>query len=138
MWITGVIMKSSRENGTRYVLWRQIVINDCLQQLIFSKTSKSFSICVLIVLLRVRNTFFSAKCAGRGAPGNELSFGRSWIQKGIILYLYFMIFCNINNVCNYCHFISFSDLRSSENKIDSPGLPNSWRGDRRLKQLILR
>jgi len=49
-----------------------------------------------------------------------------------------MIFCNINNVCNNCHFISFSDLRSSEKEIDSAGRPNSRRGDRILKQLVLR
>ena len=117
-------------------LWRQIVINDCLQQLIFSRsnTSKSFSFCVLIVLLRVSRSkyiLFGKVC------GKELSFGRRWIQKGIHVYFYFMIFCNINNVCNNCHFISFSDLRSSENKIDSAGVRNSWRGDRILKQLIL-
>jgi len=116
-------------------LRRQIVTNDCLQQFIFSSTSKSFSICVLIVFLcvfRSKYILFGKVC------GKELSVGRRWIQKGIILYLYFMIFCNINNVCNNCHIISFSDLRSSENKIDSAGLPNSWRGDRILKQLILR
>jgi len=116
-------------------LWCQIIINDCPQQLIFSNTSKSFSICVLIVLLRVscsKYILFGKVC------WKELSFGRRWIQKGINLYLYFMIYYNINNVCNNCHFISFSELRSSENETDSAALPNSWRGDRILKQLILR
>ena len=118
-------------------LWRQIVINDCLKQLIFSNTSASFSICVLIVLLRVSRSkyiLFGKVC------GKELyiSFGRRWIHKGLNVYLYFMIFYNINNVCNNCHFISFSDLRSSKNEIDSAGRPNSWRGDRILKQFILR
>ena len=92
-------------------LWRQIVINDCIQKLIFSNPSKSFSICVLVVLFRVSRSkyiIFGKVC------GKELSFGRRWIQKGINVYLYFVIFCNINNVCNNCHFFSFSDLRSSE------------------------
>ena len=119
-------------------LWRQIVVNDCLQKLIglFSNTSKSFSISVLIVLLpvsRSKHVLFGEVC------GKELSFGRKWIQKGINVYLYFMIFCNIKNMwVKKCHFISFSDLRSFENKIDSAGRPNSWRGDRIWKQLILR
>jgi len=90
----------------------------------FSNTSKSFSICVLIVLLRVSRSkyiLFGKVC------GKELSFGRRLIQKGIDLnvYLYFMIFSNLNNVCNNCHVIAFSDLRSSENKIDSAGRPNA-------------
>ena len=107
-------------------LWCQIIINDCPQQLIFSNTSKSFSICVLIVLFRVSRSkyiLFGKVC------GKELSFGLRWIQKGINVYLYFMIFCNINNVCNNCHFISVSDLRSSVNEIDSAGRLNSWRGE---------
>jgi len=97
--------------------------------------SESFSICVLNVLLRVSRSkyiLFGKVCV------KELSFGRRWIQKGLNVYLYFMIFYNINNVCNNCHFIAISDLRSSENKIHSAGRPNSWRGDRILKQLILR
>jgi len=81
----------------------------------------------------VRNTFFFGKVCGK-----EQSFGGRWIQKGWNVYLYFMIFYNINNVCNNGNFISFSDLRSSENEIDSAGRPNSWRGDRLLKQLIFR
>ena len=113
-------------------LWRQIILNGCLQQLVFSYTSKRFSIFVLIVLLRVSRSLFSKVC------GKELLFGRRWIQKGINLYLYFIIFYDINNVCNNCHLISFSDLRSPENEIDSAGRPNSWRGDQILKQLILR
>ena len=118
-------------------LWRQIVINDCLQKLIFSNTSKRFSIykSVLIVLLHVSRSkyiLFGKVC------GKELSFGRRWIQKGIHIYLYFMIFYNINSDCNNCLFISFSDLRSPENEIDSAGRPNSWRGDRILKQLFLK
>jgi len=32
-----------------------------------------------------------------------------------------MIFYDINSVCNKCHFISFLDLRSSENEIDNAG-----------------
>jgi len=116
-------------------LWHQIIINDCLQQLILSNTSESFSICVLFVLLRVfrsKYILFGKVC------GKELSFGCRRIQKGLNVYLYFMIFYSINNVCNNCHFISFSDLRSSENVIDSAGRPNSWGGNRILKQLILR
>ena len=100
-------------------LWRKSIINDCLQKLIFSNTSKSFSICILIVLLRVsrlKYILFDKVC------GKELLFSRRWIQKGINIYLYFMIFCHINNVCNNCHFISFSDLRSSENKLTVPGV----------------
>ena len=78
-------------------LWRQIVVNDCLQKLIglFSNTSKSFSISVLIVLLpvsRSKHVLFGEVC------GKELSFGRKWIHKGINVYLYFMVFCNIKNM----------------------------------------
>jgi len=39
--------------------------------------------------------------------------------------LYFMIFFNINRVCNTCQFISISDLPSSENKIDNRERSNS-------------
>ena len=90
--------------------------------IIFSNTSESFSICVLIVLLRVSRSkyiLFGKVC------GKEISFGRRLIQKGLNVYLYFMILYNINNVCNNGHFISFSDFRSSENEIDSAGRPNS-------------
>ena len=50
-----------------------------------------------------------------------------------------MIFYNINSICNNCHFISFSDLHSSENEMTmlATKLMTRWRGDRILKQLIL-
>jgi len=35
-------------------------------------------------------------------------------------------------------YIFFSHLSSGKNIIDNPGRPNSWRGDRILKQLILK
>ena len=108
-------------------LWRQIVINDCLQQLIFSNTSESFNICVLIVLLRVSRSKYIL--FGK-VSGKELSFGRTSIQKGLNVYLHFMIFYYINNVWNNCHLSSFFDLRLSENELDRAGRPNSRRGDR--------
>ena len=114
-------------------LWRQIVINGCLQQLIFSNTSKSFNF-----RLNCTSSCFSFEIHSfrQSVREGTSSFGCRWIQKGI--YLYFMLFYNINNVCNNCHYVSFSDLRSSENEIDSAGRPYSWRGDRILKLLILR
>jgi len=63
--------------------------------IIFSNTSESFSMCVLIVLLRVSRSkyiLFGKVC------GKELSFGRKSIQKGENVYLHFMIFYYINNV----------------------------------------
>ena len=119
-------------------LWRQIVVNDCLQKLIFNNTSESFSIKYQILCLNCTSSCFSFEIRYFRQSVREGSFGRRWIQKGINVYLYFMIFCNINNVYNNCHFISISDLRSSKNEIDSAGRPNSWRGDWILKQLILR
>ena len=47
------------------------------------------------------------------------------------------LYLNINSVCNNFLFFFILALRLSENKIDNAGRPNSLRGDRILKPLIL-